>query len=102
MEVVSDIDPKRVSYKEYLESFIAQRVITKFRLYCDRMQKIMTRWHQLDTYIKVLESGEIDFIIDKIKKQKTINDTELIEYLIKKFKFTDLQAKFIIESNLKN
>ena len=102
MEVVSDIDPKRVSYKEYLESFIAQRVITKFRLYCSRMQAIMTRWHQLDTYIKVLESGEIDFIIDKIKKQKTINDTELIEYLIKKFKFTDLQAKFIIESNLKN
>ena len=102
MEVVSDIDPKRISYKEYLESFIAQRVITKFRLYCSRMQVVMTRWHQLDTYIKVLESGEIDFIIDKIKKQKTINDTELIEYLIKRFKFTDLQAKFIIESNLKN
>ena len=102
MEVVSDIDPKRVSYKEYLETFIAQRVITKFRLYCSRMQKIMTRWHQLDTYIKVLESGEIDTIIDRIKKQKTIDDIELIEYLIKRFKFTDLQAKFIIESNLKN
>ena len=102
MEVVSDIDPKRVSYKEYLESFIAQRVITIFREYCNELKKVMTRWHKLDTYIKVLESGEIDFIIDKIKKQKTIDDEGLIEYLVKRFKFTDLQAKFIIESNLKN
>ena len=102
MEVVSDIDPKRVSYREYLEVFLAQRVLSKYRIYCNEMQKVMTRWHQLDAYIKVIESGEIDFIIDKIKKQKTINDTELIEYLIKRFKFTDLQVKFIIDSNLKS
>ncbi len=100
-EVVHGINPKRVSYREYINSCIDQYIITKFRLYCGRLQDVMTRWHQLDSYIRVLESGEIDHIIDMIKKQKDTDDNIIIEYMIKKIGITDLQAKFIITSDLR-
>ena len=53
----------------------------KFRLYCNKLQQVLTRHHHIDAFIKVLESGEIDNIIDKIKKSKGTDD-ELIEYII--------------------
>lgn len=98
-EVVDGIDTKRFSYKEYLLSFIDQRLTTKFRLYCNKLQQVLTRHHHIDAFIKVLESGEIDTIINMIKKSKGTDD-DIVEYIIKKCKTTDLQAKFIISSNL--
>lgn len=99
-EVLDGINPIRLSYKAYLASFISFRATTKFRLYCNRIQMLKTKIHERELYIKVLESGEIDNIIKKIKSQKTINDNGLIEYLIKKLDMTDIQAKFIINSSL--
>ena len=96
---VDGINTKRFSYKDYLLAFIDQRINMKFRLYCNKLQQILTRYHHIDAFIKVLESGEIDNIIDKIKKSKGTDD-ELIEYIIKKCKLTDLQASFIINSNI--
>ena len=98
---VDGINTKRFSYKEYLLAFIDQRLNIKFRLYCNKLQQVLTRYHRIDAFIKVLESGEIDTIIDKIKKSKGTDD-ELVEYIIKKCKVTDLQAKFIIGSNISN
>lgn len=100
-EVLDGYKPMRMSYKSYLEFFIEQRKITKFRLYCAQLQKFSTRFHERDAYVKVLESGEIDNIIKMIKNQTNPDDTYLIEYLVKKVKITDLQAKFIINSNIK-
>lgn len=100
-EVVDGLDLKRIGYKEYLQGFIADRALTKFRLYANRMQKVMTRWHKLDAYTKALESGEIDNIINMIRKRKTTDDSELIDYLIKKLNVTDMQAMFIINANIK-
>lgn len=99
-EVLDGINPIRLSYKAYLEMFIRFRAYTKFRLYCNKSQILRTKIHERELYIKVLESGEIDTIIKKIKSQKTIDDNSLIEYLIKKLHMTDLQAKFIINSSL--
>ena len=65
------------------------------------MQDVRTRLHQLETYIQVLESGEIDNIITMIKKRKDTDDTPIVEYIIKKLNFTDLQANFIIHSDLR-
>lgn len=93
-------DTKRFSYKEYLITFLKQRIATKFRLYCNRIRQVKTRHHQIDAFIKVLESGEIDTIINMIRKQKTTDDSTIIEYIIKKCKLTDIQADFIIKSNL--
>lgn len=101
-EVLDGLNPIRMSYRSYLLSFLDHRRLTKFRLYTNRLQYVQTKLHEKDAYIKVLESGEIDTIINYIKKQKNNNDEPLIEYLVKKLKITDLQAKFIINSNLKS
>ena len=99
-EVLDGINPIRMSYKSYLQKFIQFRMSTKFRWYSNIIQNLKTKIHERELYIKVLESGEIDNIIKKIKSQRTIDDNALVEYLIKKLDMTDLQAKFIINSNL--
>lgn len=100
-EIVDGIDPKRMSYKEYLMSFLETRAMTKFRLYANKLQMSMTRFHHLDAYVKILESGEIDNVIDMVRKQKSIDDEYLTEYLIKKLNITDLQAKFILGTDIR-
>lgn len=100
-ETLNGLNPLRMSYKSYLLSFIDFRKMTKFRVYSNRLQAIQTRMHEREAYIRVLESGEIDNIIAIIKKQKTVNDNDLIEYLVKKLSITDLQARYIIEADLK-
>lgn len=100
-EALDGIEPIRMSYKSYLESFIEFRKVTKFRLYCNQLQDVQTKLHERDAYIKVLQSGEIDNIIYMIRNQQDIDDNYLIEYLISKLDITDLQAAFIIKSDLR-
>lgn len=94
-EVLDGLTPIRMSYKSYLQAFILQRLETKFRLYCNRLQDKQTRYHQVDAFIKVITSGQLDTIINMIKKQKSTDQSVIIEYLVDKIKLTDLQAKFI-------
>ena len=100
-ETLNGLNPLRMSYKSYLLSFIDFRKMTKFRVYTNKLQAIQTRIHEREAYIKVLESGEIDSIIDIIKKQKTVDDDYLVEYLVRRLKITDLQARYIISADLK-
>ena len=93
--------PKLVSYKEYLTDWIGFRKLTKYRIYCNQIRDIRTKYHQMELYIKALESGEIDNIIKMIRKQKGTDDSEYIEYLIKKLKVTDVQAKFLLNTDLR-
>ena len=101
METLYKFRPMRMSYKSYLLSFIDMRKLTKFRVYSNVLQDIQTKIHERDAYIKVLESGEIDNIIAIIRKQKKTDDSILIDYLIKKLKITDLQARYIINADLR-
>lgn len=101
METLYKFRPMRMSYKSYLLSFIDMRKLTKFRVYSNILQDIQTKIHERDAYIKVLESGEIDNIIAMIRKQKKTDDSILIDYLIKKLKITDLQARYIINADLR-
>lgn len=94
------INIKRFSYKEYLLAFIDQRMSIKFRLYCNKLQQDMTKHHQVDAFVKVLESGELDKIIKMIRGYKGTDEEYIIEYIIKNCKLTDIQAKFIISCNL--
>ena len=100
LEVVCERRIVHMGYKEYLLRFIDFRKVTKLRLYYNLLQKTMTDYHQYDAYIRVMSSGEIDTIINRIKKS-TSNDEELINDMVKKFKITDLQAKTIINAPLK-
>lgn len=99
-EVLDKKVPVRMSIVTYLKSFIKFRMATKFRLYSNAIQDLKTKIHEKEAYIKVIESGEIDAIIDKIKKQSKIDDDALMEYLIKKLNITNLQAKFIMNANI--
>lgn len=101
-EVLDGIDLLRMSYKAYLQAFIEFRKITKFRLYCAKLQQIESKLHEKEIYIMLLQSGKIDNVIHKIRNRKESDDSELIEWLIKEFKITPPQAKFIINVNLKN
>ena len=100
-EVLNGIEPLRMSYKSYLQFFIEQRMIIKFRMYANRLQEVNTRYHKIKSYVEVLESNVLDQILEVIKKQKEINDDNLVETLIKKFGLTDIQASFIINSTYK-
>ena len=100
-EVLNGIEPLRMSYKSYLQFFIEQRMIIKFRMYANRLQEVNTRYHKIKSYVEVLESNVLDKILEVIKKQKEINDDNLVETLIKKFGLTDIQASFIINSTYK-
>jgi DNA gyrase subunit A len=101
MEVISGLDLKRIDYKTYIQYFLEYRRNVKFRLYNARLQKVTTRQHMIEPYVKILDSGEVDKIINLIKNQKHGEEDYLVEYLIKKLEITDLQAKFILNIRIK-
>lgn len=101
-EVVNDIEPVRMSYKSYLEYFINFQKYLKKRYFNAKLQKVLTEYHEKDAYIKILQSGEVDKVISMIRNSKESNELELIEYLIKKIKVTDLQAQFILRTQIQN
>lgn len=99
-EAVDGVNPDLFSYKRYLLSFLEYRAITKFRLYCNKLKNCNTRMHRLSTYIKFIESGEIDNIINMVKKQQTTNNEVVREYLVNKLNITDIQADFILTTDI--
>ena len=102
-EVLNGIEPMtRMSYKSYLQAFIEQRKITKYRYYCLKLQKARTKLHEKEICIMLIKSGKVNEINKKIQKSKSKNDQELIDWLIGLFKITDLQAKFILNYPFKN
>lgn len=90
-----------MNYREYLLNFIAFRRNTVFRKMNALLQKYKTSIHEREAYIKAMTSGEIDKIIKMIRNQKTADDLELMEYLINKLHITSLQAKFLLNTDLK-
>ena len=100
MQVINETDVSRISYKAYISYFLEFRRSVKFRLYNFRLQKAETRLHQLETYIKILESGDVENIIKMIRNQSSMDEGYLIEWLMKKLKITDLQAKFVLHTEI--
>ena len=100
-EVLNGMDIQRLSYKAYLLYFLEYRRGVKFRLYNFRLQKAETRLHEIDTYIKILKSGDIENIVHMIRNQSSMDEDYLIDWLMKKLKITDLQAKFVLRTQLK-
>jgi DNA gyrase/topoisomerase IV subunit A len=100
MEVINGVEISRVSYKAYISYFIEYRRNVKFRLYNARLQSIETRLHEMEIYVKILESGDVDTVIDMIRNQNSMDENYLIDWLMKKLKITDLQAKFVLNIKL--
>lgn len=100
-ESLYEMQPMRFSYKSYLQTFIEQCRTTKFRHSCIKLQECSTKVHELDAYIKLIESGQLLKVVEMIYKQKSTDSLEIMEFLIKKVGVTDIQAKFLLEQNLK-
>ena len=100
-EVILNESPVVMNYKQYLLEFIELRKQAKFRLYSNKLQISKTKYHEMELYIRAMESGEINNIIDMIKKQKGTDDAVYVDYLVSKLKITPLQAKFLLGTNIK-
>ena len=99
-EILVDNKPTLMGYKEYLQRFINFRRTTKFRMYCNRMKEAKTKYHEMEFYIKVMESDEFEKIYKMLKKQKSDNVEEYVEYFVEKLKITDVQARYLLRINL--
>lgn len=97
---MNGIDLKRYSYREYLLDFIDQRMNIKFRLYCNKLQQVMTRHLQVDAFVKVMQSKEFDKLMNMIRKYNGTDPEPIIEYMIKSCNVSDIQAKFILGRTL--
>lgn len=100
MEVIDGTNINRISYKAYIAYFLEYRKECKFRLYNARLQKAETRLHQIDTYIKILESGDVENIIHMIRNQSSMDENYLVNWLMNKLNITDLQAKFVLHTEI--
>lgn len=96
MQVIDGTNIYTISYKAYLLYFLEYRRECKFRLYNSRLQKAETRLHQIEIYIKILESGDVENIVHMIRNQSSMEESYLVEWLMKKLNITDLQAKFVL------
>lgn len=101
MEVIVDSEIKLVGYKAYLTYFIDLRRRCKFRIYNSRLQKVTTRLHQIDTYINIIESGYVENVIHMITNQSSMDEDYLINWLMKKLNITNIQAKFVLNIEVK-
>lgn len=102
LEVIDGTEIRQMGYKAYILYFLNFRRETKFRLYNLKLQSVETRLHQIDTYIKILESGEVENIIHMIRNQNSMEEDVLVNWLMNKLKITDLQAKFILNTEIRN
>ena len=102
MEVILNGEIKRMSYKAYIVNFLEFRRNVKFRLYNSRLQKAETRLHTTEVFISILESGDVENIIHMIRNQKPSEEAQLVEWLMKRLKITDVQAKFVLNTESKS
>ncbi len=94
------INLKRFSYADYLNDFIEQRMNIKFRLYCNKLQQVMTRHLQVEAFVKVMQSKEFDKVMNMIRKYSGTDPEPIVEFMIKSCRVSDIQAKFILGRTL--
>lgn len=100
-EVLDNMIPLRMSYKSYLLQWLEFRRFTKFRVYCNRLQNISTRIHNIEPYVKMAQHAGIEEIINLVRSNN-MSEPDLVELLISKYNFTDIQAKFILNLKVKS
>lgn len=99
-EAVYGVSHTRFSYTSYMQMYIESAKFILFRLYCSKYHDAMTRAHELEAYIKVMNSGKIDDIYKAIRKNSKSDNSELINWLCGLLDITEFQAAFIIKAPL--
>ena len=98
--VIKDNNLSTMGYREYLLSFISFRRMSVFRKFNARLQVLKTKIHETELYIKLLTSGHIEKVIQMIRKNKSGDKSEIIQFLIDKLRVTPVQAKFLANITL--
>ncbi len=104
MEVVYNEAPALLNYKQYLEIFINFRRERKYRAFSNILSEAKTKFHRMEAFVNLLETGKIDAVITKIRS-KNLKEAELQEFLMKDIKMknplTPLQCSYILSAQLK-
>jgi len=93
-----DGKPQVKDLKTILSEWLSYRRQTVTRRLQYRLDKVIARLHILEGLRKAIDI--IDEVIDTIKKSQTKQDAK--ENLMKKFKFSDLQAEYILMMRLQS
>lgn len=103
LEVIFNESPVNLNYKDYLNTFINFRRERKLRTYTNLLMQCKTKAHKLALYIKLMELPIPKFngIMHKIHMQKTTEDEAFINYLVKELNVTPLQAKFVLDIDVR-
>jgi len=96
--LVNGIQPQLLSLKEILAGHLEHRKLVVERRAKFELKKAKEREHILEGLAKAL--SKIDEIISTIKKSKDRSDAH--QNLVKKFKFTEIQASAILEMRLQS
>jgi len=96
--LVNGIQPQLLSLKEILAGHLEHRKLVVERRAKFELKKAKEREHILEGLAKAL--SKIDEIISTIKKSKDRSDAR--QNLVKKFKFTEIQASAILEMRLQS
>lgn len=98
--VIKDNNFITMGYRQYLLEFIAFRRMSVFRKLNARLQVLKTKTHETELYIKLLTSGHIEKVIQMIRKNKSGDKSEIVQFLVDKLKVTPVQAKFLANITL--
>lgn len=99
--VIKDNKLCYMNYREYLLNFINFRRTSVARKFNSILQKYKTSIHERKFLLYVLShKKELDNVINMIRKQKTTDRQELIDYTSSQLKITNLQAKSLLEYDL--
>ena len=98
--VIKDNNLANMGYREYLLHFIAFRRMSVFRKFNARLQVLKTKIHETELYIKLLTSGHIEKVIQMIRKNKSGDKSEIIQFFVDKLRVTPVQARFLANVTL--
>lgn len=98
--VTKDNNLAIMNYRQYLLEFIKFRRGSIFRRLNARLQTLRTLMHESQLYIDLLTSGHINEVINMIRKNKSSDREEIVEFLVKKLRKTPVQARFLSKISL--
>ena len=93
--VIKNNNLASMGYRQYLLEFINFRRVSVFRKLNARLQVLKTKIHETELYIKLLKSGHIDKVIQMIRKSKSADRSEIVDFLVEKLRVTPVQARYL-------
>lgn len=95
-EVIYNETPVLLNYTDYIKLFLQLRREAKFRMYNNKLQDAKTKFDEMELYLKAMKSGDIDKVLQKFRKEKSIDRQKYIDLLVSKLSVNPIQANFLL------